>query len=200
MFVQVVSGQVGDVEALRRSLDRWMQELAPGADGWLGTTAGVGDDGRFVAVARFESAEAAARNSGRPEQDAWWRETSQALSGEATFTDSTDVTTWLGGGSDSAGFVQLMEGRTTDVEATRAMMADIERQLRERRPDVIGGVLALHGGDRFTQVVYFTTEAEAREGERRDQPDPGDMAPLTDLSYLDLRDPWFFSPPPGRGE
>jgi hypothetical protein len=32
------------------------------------------DDGRFIALARFESEEAARRNSDRPEQDRWWTE------------------------------------------------------------------------------------------------------------------------------
>jgi len=37
---------------------RWIQELAPVALGWLGSTGGVTDDGRFIAVARFGSREA----------------------------------------------------------------------------------------------------------------------------------------------
>ena len=35
---------------------------------------GMCDDGTFVALARFESAEAARRNSDRPEQGEWWAE------------------------------------------------------------------------------------------------------------------------------
>ena len=66
MFVQVIQGKVSDAAAVRARMDTWMKELAAGADGWLGSTAGVTDDGDFVALARFESEEAARRNSDRP--------------------------------------------------------------------------------------------------------------------------------------
>ena len=69
MFVQVIRGQVTDREQVHAALDRWSQQLAAGAPGWLGSTAGVTGDGRFIALARFESEEAARRNSARPEQD-----------------------------------------------------------------------------------------------------------------------------------
>jgi hypothetical protein len=92
MFVQVIQGQVSDAGKVRAALDRWAQELAPGSTGWLGTTAGVTEDGRFIALARFASEEAARRNSDRPEQDRWWAETAKLFTGEATFKDSSDVT------------------------------------------------------------------------------------------------------------
>ena len=59
--------------------------------GWLGTTSGVTDDGTFVALARFESPEAAQQNSDRPEQGAWWEQTAALFSGEPEFHDSTTV-------------------------------------------------------------------------------------------------------------
>ena len=68
MFAQVIQGRTSDAKAFASALDRWMQDLAPGAVGWLGSTGGVTDDGRVIAVVRFESADAAARNSDRPEQ------------------------------------------------------------------------------------------------------------------------------------
>lgn len=77
MFVQVIQGRTSDAEGTRSAMDRWMQDLRPGSIGWLGSTVGVADDGRFVAVARFESAEAADRNSERPEQSRWWEETQE---------------------------------------------------------------------------------------------------------------------------
>jgi predicted RNA polymerase sigma factor len=77
VFVQVIQGQVSDAGQVRAALDRWARELAPGATGWLGSTAGVTQDGRFIALARFESEEAARRNSDRPEQDQWWTETAK---------------------------------------------------------------------------------------------------------------------------
>ena len=77
MFVQVIQGHVSDAAAVKAQLDRWVAELAPSASGWLGSTAGVTDDGHLVALARFESADAAQRNSDRPEQSAWWEETAK---------------------------------------------------------------------------------------------------------------------------
>ena len=87
-----IQGQVADAGKLKAALDRRIQELAPGSIGWLGTTAGVTEDGRFIALARFESQDAARRNSNRPGQDRWWAETSRLFIGEATFKDSSDVT------------------------------------------------------------------------------------------------------------
>ena len=57
VFIQVVQGQVTNPDALRAELDRWKVELQPGADEWLGSTSGVTDDGRFIAVVRFVSEE-----------------------------------------------------------------------------------------------------------------------------------------------
>jgi hypothetical protein len=114
MFVQVIQGQVADPGKVKAALDRWAEELAPGSIGWLGTTAGVTADGRFIALARFESEEAARANSDRPEQDRWWAETSKLFSGEASFKDSSDVTVDVTGDPDAAGFVQVMQGRGSD--------------------------------------------------------------------------------------
>src|SRR4029450_1654628 len=104
VFIQVIQGQVTNPDALRAELDRWKAELRPGADGWLGSTSGVTDDGRFIAVGRFASGEQAHRNSDRPEQDAWWSQASKHLA-EVAFHDSTRVHTYREGGSDQAGFV-----------------------------------------------------------------------------------------------
>ena len=111
VFVQVIQGQVADPGKVRAALDRWIQELAPRSIGWLGTTAGVTEAGRFIQLARFESEEAARRNSNRPEQDQWWADTSKLFDGEATFQNSSDVTLDGTGGPDDAGFVQVMQGR-----------------------------------------------------------------------------------------
>ena len=91
MFVQVIHGRVTSPEQVRAALDRWSGQLAAGAEGWLGSTAGVTGDGRFVALARFESEQAARRNSERPEQGAWWAETAKCFDGQATFLDCPQV-------------------------------------------------------------------------------------------------------------
>jgi hypothetical protein len=127
MFVQVIQGQVSEPGRVRVALDRWAEELAPGAEGWQGSTAGVTDDGRFIAIARFESEEAARRNSGRPEQARWWTETSKLFIGGATFKDSRDVVVDISGDPDQAGFVQVMRGRTSDPPAIKAQMEEMDK-------------------------------------------------------------------------
>jgi hypothetical protein len=192
---------VADAEQVRAAIDRWMAELAPGASGWLGSTGGVTEDGRFVMVARFESEEAARRNSDRPEQDQWWAETAKLFTGEVTFSDSNDVTVDESGDPDSAGFVQVMQGRGTDPERARELMAQNPEEWAAWRPDVIGTVAIGHEGGAYTMVVYFTSEEEAREGERKEPPPQlqAQMEEMGKLSigepvYFDLKQPWLHSP------
>ena len=88
MFIQVIQGRVSDKDALRAQVDKWRANVAPGATGWLGSTAGVTADGRSVAVVRFESEDSARQNEKRPEQDAWWSETAALFDGDPTFAES----------------------------------------------------------------------------------------------------------------
>lgn len=201
MFVQVIQGRVTDPKEARAALDRWAQELAPGATGWLGTTAGVTDDGSFIAVARFASEDAARRNSDRPEQDQWWAETSKLFEGEATFRDSTDVDLDIYGDPDSAGFVQVIRGRSGDPARARELMGQNSDAWAAFRPDIIGSLGAAHDGGSYTAVLYFTSEAEAREGERKEPPpelkqqmDEMGALEVGEPTYLDLRQPWLYSP------
>lgn len=54
-------------------------------------------------------------------------------------------------------------GKVTDVDTARAVDRAIEDDLVRLRPDVIGGFVARHPRDgRFTNAMYFTSEAEAR--------------------------------------
>lgn len=198
MFVQIIEGRVRDVEGLRDQLSTWVSELAPGAVGWLGSTAGVTADGTSVAVVRFESKEAAKANSDRPEQGAWWERTKGHFDGDVSFIDCPDVDTFGGDGSDEAGFVQIIGGRA-DRSAVLAVADEMERILRRMRPDVLGGILAWPGDGAFVQVVYFTSEGEARANESA-QPSPQDQAAWERLSslmefdrFLDLPDPWLHS-------
>src|SRR5688500_4880069 len=103
MFVQVIQGQVTDREQVERLGARWDEELRPGADGFLGATIGVSDEGQFVNIARFETEEQARRNSDRPEQGAWWNEFAKCFAGEPTFAEGTDVELVRNGGSNDAG-------------------------------------------------------------------------------------------------
>ena len=201
MFAQLIEGKVSDAGQLRRAIDEWYAEVAPGAVGWLGSTGGVTEDGRAIALVRFESADAARRNSERPEQDRWWAETSKLFDGEVTFTDSEDVTVDTAGDPDRAGFVQVMKGRGTDPDRARELMAQDSDKWAEFRPDVLGSVAVGHEGGAYTMAMYFTSEAAAREGERKELPPElaAQMEEMAKLSvgepeFFDLKEPWLHSP------
>ena len=201
MFAQVIQGRTADPEIIRTATDRWVEQLSAGAEGWLGTTAGVTDDGRFVVVVRFESAEAARRNSDRPEQGRWWAETSAAFE-DVTFLDSEDVLVELTGDPEQAGFVQVMQGRVTDADRARKIMAELPPDLMATfRPDVLGSVMISADDGRWVQVVYFTAEEEARAAERKEPPaelaeamqEMGSLS-VGETEFLDLRRPVLSSP------
>jgi hypothetical protein len=195
VFVQFIEGKVSDADALRDRFERWESECAPGAIGWLGSTAGVMPDGTAFVSARFESAEAARENSDRPEQSAWWADTEPLFTGPVSFVDCDHAELFGGGGSDDAGFVQVLRGRVNDVDAARRLF--LEPPADSERPDVIGGVLALGSDGNYTMVVYFTSEAAARAGEADESNDEfvERMIALHDGTprYLDITDPWMWS-------
>lgn len=200
MFVQVIQGRTSDPAALRSALDRYAG-LSPGAVDVLGATAGVTADGRFVEVVRFTSADAAARHDARPEQQEWWAQTASLLDGDVVRHESDQVDVDLVGDPDQAGFVQVMQGRTTDPRRARELASGNAAEWAAFRPDILGSVTIDHGDGGWTSVVYFTSEAAAREGERKEPPpvvaaQMADLAALTDgpVEYLDLADPWLYAP------
>jgi hypothetical protein len=201
MFAQVIQGGVTDAAGLRKQWEKWERDLKPGARGYLGSTGGVTPDGEFIIVARFESEEAARANSDRPEQSTWWDETSKYVS-DPMFHDCTEVDLIHDGGSDDAGFVQVIQGKTKDVAKSRELDSRMEPQMREVRPDVIGGIVAWHPENgRFTNTIYFTSEAEARANEKEMESAEGfqefmsEMEALSDgePKFLDLSEPWMSS-------
>jgi hypothetical protein len=201
MFVQVIQGKVSDKDELRAAVDRWADELAPGATGWLGSTGGVTDAGQAIAVVRFESEDAARRNSDRPEQDAWWTQTSKVFTDEPTFIESDKVDVDLAGNPDDAGFVQVIQGHSSDPAKARELMAQDPDAWAAFRPDIVGSVGIGHDSDAYTVVLYFTSEEAAREGEKKETP-PELQAQMDEMSklevgeptFLDLRDPWMHGP------
>jgi hypothetical protein len=201
MFVQVIQGQASDPDAIRSALDAWQRDLAPGAAGWLGSTGGITDDGRVIALVRFESEQAAQRNSDRPEQDAWWSAASRLFTGEPTFSNSEDVVVDLVGDPGNAGFVQVMRGHGTNADRARELMSIGSAEMAEFRPDILGSVAVLHPGGDYTMCIYFTSEADAREGERKEPP-PAIKAQMDEMGalqtgppeFFDLKQPWLFAP------
>jgi hypothetical protein len=201
MFVQVIQGRTSNPQGLDAALNQWVQDLAPTATGWLGSTSGVTEDGRAIAVVRFESEDDARRNSDRPEQGQWWSETAKLFDGEATFQDSNDVTVDVQGDPDQAGFVQVMQGRSSDPERARQLMDQDADKWNAFRPDMLGSVSVGHQDGGYTMVMYFTTEAEAREGERKELPPElqaqmEEMGKLTvgETEFFDLKQPAIISP------
>ena len=198
MFVQAFEGRVADRDGLRRQLERWMSELRPGARGFLGSTAGVTDGGDAVVLARFETSSDAQANSERPEQGQWWAETEKCFDGDVRFTDSDDVDSFLAGGSDDAGFVQVMKGQGMDRDRVRALDEQFEAHAASYRPDLLGGFRMWTGPDSYIEVAYFTNESEARQGEAKEPPaelaaEMGDFeALMASVEFTDLRDPWLF--------
>jgi hypothetical protein len=147
-----------------------------------------------MAFIRFESEGAARANGERTEQSQWWAETEKCFVGDVAFRDFTDVETLFDGGSDDAGFVQVMQYRVTDRARLRELEQGMLEQMRSARPDVIGSV-RMWDGDRCVDVVYFTSEAEARAGEEKEMPggeDPFEGL-VTDVQYDDISDPWLNS-------
>jgi hypothetical protein len=205
MFIQVIEGKVRDAEALHERISLWERDLMPGAIGYLGSTGGCTESGDCILVARFADADAARRNSRRPEQSAWWAETEKLFDGPVTFHDTTDV--YVMGHDeqmDDAHFVQVMEGHVSDRARADALNDEAAPLLAEERPDLIGSVTAFHGHGDYTEVAYFTSEADAREGERKQMsPEMADrFAQFQDLwkvdRYLDITDPWLVSAGGGR--
>jgi hypothetical protein len=201
MFIRVIQGRATNPPGIRRDLGRWQRQLAADADGWLGSTAGITEDGWSITVVRFASEPQARRNSDRPEQREWWRDASQHLARIAVH-DAPKVHTYGEGGADAAGFVQIIQGHSDDLERMASLGRDREQVLARDAPHILGMTVAEHAdrpGD-FTQIVYFTSEQDAR----RYQPEPPVEADqtvqeerrsrMTDLRSFDLRDPQLLSP------
>jgi hypothetical protein len=196
MFVQVIQGKVSNAQELKAQLDKWNTELRPGAVGALGSTAGVAEDGTAFMAARFDSEENARANSDRHEQGQWWAETEKLFSGGVTFTDSSDVQVVLEPPND-AGFVQVIQSTVTNRQRVEELNDTVATEMTKSRPDVVGSV-AVWTGNRAIDITYFSSEAEAREGEKKELPEEHQalfqewQSLLEDVSYIDLKDPWLY--------
>jgi hypothetical protein len=196
MFIQVVEAKIQDRDLAKEAWSAWDENVKPHAIGWLGNTGGLTDDGRLIAVSRFESEAAANKNNDLPEQNQWYEKFMANLASEISFTNCPEVDEMMGGGSNDARFVQLIQGHCSDVEKMRSVGRDMEAELSSRRPDVLGGTIAWHvdaPGD-FTQTMYFKSEEEARKNEADEAmggaPDEF-RSLLSNLTFTDLHDPWL---------
>jgi hypothetical protein len=201
MFIRVIQGRATNPPGIRRDLGRWQRQLAADADGWLGSTAGITEDGWSITVVRFASEAHARRNSDRSEQREWWRDASQHLARVAVH-DAPTVHTYRDGGVDEAGFVQVIQGHSDDRAPMAGLGRDREKVLAREAPHILGMTVAEHAdrpGD-FTQIVYFTSEQDARRF-AQEPPTAADEPVLEQLRDLmtnarcfDLRDPQMLSP------
>ena len=201
MFVQMFTGKVTDAAAVREIFHGWPAGAGRQAQGWLGSTAGITDEGQLVALARFESKDAADANSVRPEQGQWWESLAANLDGEATFFESTEVDEDLVGDPDAAGFVQVMQGRVSDTARARELANSDPEAWARARPDILGSLMLAHVDGEYVMAIYFTSEADARQGEKAEP--SAEMAEtmqemgalqVGEVRYFDLRDPWLLSP------
>ncbi|MGO4255171.1 hypothetical protein [Marmoricola sp. RAF53] len=197
MFIQVMQAPCTRQDELRALAESWRTEVGAG-DGYLGGTFGFTDDDMFLGIVRFNSREDAMANSQRPEQDAWASKMRSLMDGDIEFHDCEEVTEFLDGGSDQAGFVQVIRGHIDDRSLVDALMSD-QDALRQMRPDIIGGTMAIEPDGTFTETIAFRDEASARAGES----DPAAAPPpeiaealgkLTEgATFYDLHKPWFES-------
>jgi hypothetical protein len=196
VFIQVIQGKTSQPDELRALANSWRDEDGAGAIGYLGGTYGVTDDGDFLGIIRFASREDAMANSARPETSAFAEKMGALMDGPVQFHDCGDVTTWLDGGSDDAGFVQVITGKVDDPAPIKAMATDTG-DLRAMRPEIIGGTLAISDDGNYFQTVYFTDEESARKGEQLEPPEEirAELeSMMAGASYFDLHRPWFTSP------
>ncbi|MGA9746620.1 MAG: hypothetical protein WBQ50_04110 [Nocardioides sp.] len=201
MFIQVMQGRCHRQDEMRALGDRWIREVAPGAIGWLGGTFGFTDDGEMIAVVRFDSEESARDNAARPEQQAWWNEAEALYDGPVEFHDCSRVVMMMDGGSDEAGFVQVLRGRLDDPDALESGMREMETMLHDARPEILGATFAIEPDGTFIETVSFTDEAAAREGESKAMPASGPehdrlkafWESIHDVEFKDLHQPWFTS-------
>jgi hypothetical protein len=192
VFIQVIQAKSTRQDEVRELMEEW-SGMTDDSSGFLGATYGFTDDDEFIGVVRFESKDKAMANSARPETDAMAKRMAELMDGPPEFHDCDDVTVWGDGGSDDAGFVQVIQGRTDDPDQLKATMTEDTDNLRDERPDVIGGTFALEDDGSFTTTVAFTDEASAREGEKNSSPPEAFQTLMSDVRYYDLRDPWFAS-------
>jgi hypothetical protein len=121
-------------------------------------------------VIRFDSEDASARLGSQPEQDRWPADALGLFEAEPIVLNSSEVIADLHGNPDRARFVQFIQGRVNDPERARDLWSQYVDLRRKLRPDVLASLAISHGGGAYTLIIYYSSEAEAREGERKPLP------------------------------
>jgi len=185
-------------------MERWRRDLAPSIASWLGAMAGVTQDGRCIALVRSESEKSAKDDSVRPEPDAWWADTSGLFDEEVTVRDGTAAYTHMTGDPHEAGFVQVIQGRTSDRRRFRELLR-AEEPFFACRPDILGELVVEHDENAWTTALFCTSEDEVRAGELKAMPAQWQamfaeqqQLMIGEPEIFDLREPWLFSPQGSR--
>jgi hypothetical protein len=200
MFIQILQGRVADEAGVRGEVERWHGELGADAPGWLGLTAGIGDDRTFLTVFRFASAAAAHANEARPQVVAWRAAVKQHLVGPVRLDQCPVVRTPKSGSSARAGFVRVLQGRIADPRRLAAVQEEFERGL-QRQPHLLELVVGEHEGEQryFTEVASFVSERAVRAAERAMPVESAVQLGMVRsfmerLRLVELHDPWVFTP------
>ena len=89
----------------------------------------------------------------------------------------------------------MMLGQTSNPARERELAELFTAQDPGVRADILGGLVGISDEGHFAQAFYFSSEAEAREGEK--QPMPAEFAEsfaeeqqlITEMRFLDLTEP-----------
>jgi hypothetical protein len=194
MFVQVIKGKTNDAEGFNRQGEAWQTDVKPSAKGYVGSTAGVADDGTFVVLARFADEASARENNDNPAQQAWYEGFSKLVDGEPTFRESSDVEIAFDRGCDNATFVQIMEGTADRAKVKEFETDENLEQLKAARPDLLGMIRVWLDGGAYVQAAYFTREEEARTNEANRTEESARLneqfgALFSDMTFTDLKSP-----------
>ncbi len=93
-----------------------------------------------------------------------------------------------------------MRGQSSNPDRGFQIATQSAPELSAHRPDILGRLIIQHDDGRFTMAIYFTSEEEARAGERKPPPpeltqtmqELGELS--RELTFYDLRNPWVLSP------
>ena len=125
MFIQIIQGKCTRQDELRAMAERWRRRARPRRRRLARRHLRLH---RRRHVPRRGPLRVARGRDGatpqRPEQGAWAEQMMALMDGPVEFHDCDDVTLMMDGGSDQAGFVQVIRGKVDDPDRLKAMLAD----------------------------------------------------------------------------
>jgi hypothetical protein len=189
MLAQVVQVRTNDPDGARPLLERLARDVAPVARGSVGVT----EDGVLFAVFLMDREDAV-----QLDDVPGWVGLSRFIERDVDVRTSRRVAVFGEGASPRAGFVQVVQGRLSDLELALEHLAGLQVLLAEHLPALVGSVTVLHAPDGFTRVLYFSSEDEARATETDFPPalqDADEQARrflVGEPTFLDFRHPVVF--------